>query len=205
MMAGARNEFSWGEFAASGPLGAAGGAIGFGLGKYVIAPAARAGGRAAAWFGGRLGVGPGIGGEIAGAAEGGACGAEAAESAVPAQLRAGIEHEAERIAELGVEKNTTTWRPTQADIDSAAFKVIVGKAKYTPDGLLKGTIIDVTQGGLREIKGGTSMLESSYQLRLQTYFALKNGLQYTIETSRPVNATFQGWLNRWDVQVVGPK
>lgn len=132
-------------------------------------------------------------------------GAPVAESRVPAQLRAGTAHEAERLAQLGAPKNTVTWRPTQADIDSAAFKVIVGKPKYTAGSTPKGTIFDVTQGGLREIKGGTSVLDSSYQLRLQTYYSLKNNLTYTIETARPVNPTFQSWLDRWGVIVEPPK
>jgi RHS repeat-associated protein len=86
MMAGARNEFSWGEFAASGPLGAAGGAVGFGLGygvsKYVVAPVVRAANRSGAWLGARMGVGSGIAAEVAegvGAAEAGACGAAVSE------------------------------------------------------------------------------------------------------------------------------
>jgi hypothetical protein len=97
------------------------------------------------------------------------------------------------------------FRPTPVEIESATFKVIVGNAKYTPSGLLQGTIFDVTQGGLREIKGGTSILDSSYQLRFQTYHALKNNLPYTIETTRPVNPVFQEWLNRWGVKVEAPK
>ena len=38
------------------------------------------------------------------------------------QLEAGTAYEAERLARLGVSKNTITWRPTPADIDGAAFR-----------------------------------------------------------------------------------
>jgi len=105
---------------------------------------------------------------------------------------------------MGVPKNSTIFRPTLADIDCAAFKVIVGGAKYTPGGLPKGTIFDATQGGLREIKGGSSVLNSTYQLRLQTYYHLKNGLQDTLETPRPINPAFQSWLDKWGVTVKRP-
>lgn len=92
----------------------------------------------------------------------------ASQSGIPDHIRAGQVHEAERLSSLGTTKNTVVWRPSQADIDSAAFKVIVGDAKYTTSGLPKGTIIDATEGGLLEIKGGSSSLSSTYQLRLQT-------------------------------------
>jgi hypothetical protein len=95
-------------------------------------------------------------------------------------------------------------RPSQADINSAAFKVIVGEPQYTSIGLPKGTIFDATKGGLLEIKGGSSPLGSSYQLRLQTYFALKEGENLTIETTRPINPTFNDWLNRWGVTTQNP-
>ena len=88
-------------------------------------------------------------------------------SRVPGQLGAGAAHETSRLAELGVSKNTTIWRPTMADVDSAAFKVVVGDAKYTSTGQLRGTTLDATERGLLEIKGGKSVLDSSYQLRLQ--------------------------------------
>ena len=120
-------------------------------------------------------------------------------------LRGGVNYEIERLAELGVPKNNTVWRPTQADMDSAAFKVIVGEPEFTPGGLPKGTIFDGTLGGNLEIKGGSSMLNSTYQLRLQTYRSLKTNTPLTIETTRPINPTFQNWLNRWGVSVARPK
>jgi hypothetical protein len=83
--------------------------------------------------------------------------------------------------------------------------VIVGDAKYTQTGLLRGTVPDSTQGGLLEIKSGTSVLDSSYQMRLQVYRSLKEGVSHTIDTTRPVNPTFQAWLERWGVTVNGPK
>lgn len=119
-------------------------------------------------------------------------------------LKAGVDFEARQLAELGLPKNTTVWRPTVEQTQSAAFKVIVGEAKYTKGGVLKGTILDATDAGFVELKGGSSVLESSYQLRLQTYRSLIEGQPYTIRTTRPINPTFQDWLQRWGVKVERP-
>jgi len=89
-------------------------------------------------------------------------------------------------------------------MDSAAFRVIVGEPKFTPGRLPRGTTFDGTLGGNLEIKGGASMLNSSYQLRLQTYRSLKTNTPLTIETTRPINPTFQNWLDRWGVSTVKP-
>lgn len=124
---------------------------------------------------------------------------------VPQQLPAGQAFEAQQLQALKLEKNTVVWRPTQADIDSAAFKVIVGPPKYTPGGQPLGTIFDSTGAGLVEIKGGTSALESSYQLRLQTYYSLKVDPQpYTIVTDRVPNQKFGDWLQRWGATIEKP-
>jgi len=119
-------------------------------------------------------------------------------------LAAGRAFEAERLAAYGAAKNTTVFRPTAADVSSAAFKVVVGDAKYTAGGELRGTILDSVDGGLLEIKGGTSPLSSTYQLRLQTYYSLKLGQPLTIRTMRVPNTEFSDWLNRWGVQVAKP-
>jgi hypothetical protein len=81
--------------------------------------------------------------------------------------------------------------------------VIVGDPKYTRGGLLKGTTLDATEAGLLEIKHGSSVLDSSYQLRLQTFRSLTEGTPYTIRTTRPINPTFRDWLQRWGVKVEG--
>ena len=44
-------------------------------------------------------------------------------------LRAGQLHEAEQLAELGIEKNNVVFRPTAEQIDTATFKAIVGEPK----------------------------------------------------------------------------
>lgn len=67
-----------------------------------------------------------------------------------------------------------------------------------------GTILDGTDNGYLEIKGGTSTLNTTYQLRLQTYFSLVNDQPYTIMTTRPVSPDFQQWLDFWGVKVVAP-
>jgi hypothetical protein len=122
----------------------------------------------------------------------------------PAQLSAGQAAEAVRLQSLGIQKNTAVLRPTLEEMNSAAFRVIVGEPGFTPGGLPRGTIFDATQRGLFEYKSGTSPLGSTYQLRLQTYFALRQGASFTIGTSRPVIPTFADWLARWGVKVEGP-
>ncbi|MBK9374077.1 MAG: hypothetical protein IPN03_10210 [Holophagales bacterium] len=135
----------------------------------------------------------------------GEAGAAVEKSSSPSQLKAGRSWEEAELASLGKTKNTEVWRPTPEDIDSAAFKTVVGPAKYTPKGLPVGTSVDVAEaGGSIEIKGGTKVLESSYQLRLQTYHALKTETPLTIRTARPVNPTFADWLSRWGVNVENP-
>ncbi|OGA00340.1 MAG: hypothetical protein A2Z44_09510 [Betaproteobacteria bacterium RBG_19FT_COMBO_58_11] len=131
-----------------------------------------------------------------------------ANSAVPSALRSGQLYEAEQLANLGVGKNTSIFRPTAEQVDTATFKAIVGDAQYTKGGQLKGTIFDSSPQsgypGYLEIKGGTSELNSTYQLRLQTYKAVTEGQPYTIQTTRPVNPAFQQWLDFWGVNVVKP-
>ena len=98
-------------------------------------------------------------------------------------------------AALNLPKNTTVFQPTPQQIQSAAFQVIVGPPQYTAGGELVGTISDSTAGGgLLEIKGGSATLNSSYQLRLQTYNSVVNNIPMTIETTRPVNPTFMNYL-----------
>jgi len=94
------------------------------------------------------------------------------------------------------------FTPTPDQVNSAAFKVIVGAPKYTSSGDLVGTIYDgLNTNGLAEVKTGSSVLDSSYQLRLQTYGSLINDTPLTIYTNRPVNSTFQQYLKNWDVGV----
>jgi hypothetical protein len=125
-------------------------------------------------------------------------------SAVSNPLRSGQLHEAEQLAQLGIEKNTSVFRPTPEQVDTATFRAIVGDAKYTPGGQLKGTIFDGVDGGYLEIKGGSSELNSTYQLRLQTYKATIDSQPFTIQTTRPVNPAFKDWLDFWGVNVVKP-
>jgi hypothetical protein len=125
-------------------------------------------------------------------------------SPMPAQLAAGRAWEAERLSALGVTSNTGVWRPTVANTQSSAFQIIVGQPRYTGTGLPVGTIVDAMPSGLLEIKGGTSALNSSYQLRLQTYRALIEQRPLIIETSRPLNPTFQVYCEKWGVKVVRP-
>ena len=94
------------------------------------------------------------------------------------------------------------FSPTHAQVNSATFKLIVGNAKYTAKGVPVGTIYDVSVGaGIGEIKNGSSVLNSSYQLRLQTFGALVNESRFTLYTGRPINPRFDAWLARWGVAV----
>jgi hypothetical protein len=123
---------------------------------------------------------------------------------VPPQLRAGQIFEAEQLEGLGIPKETHTLRPSVEQTNSAAFRVIVGEPKFTPGGLPRGTIFDASQGGFLEIKGGASVLRSTYQLRLQTYFSLKMRVPFTLRSTRPIEAGFDAWLTRWGVNVEAP-
>ena len=120
-------------------------------------------------------------------------------------LNQGVDYEAQRLAALNLPQNTTVFQPTPQQVQSAAFQVIVGPPQYTAGGDLVGTISDSTAGGgLLEIKGGSSTLNSSYQLRLQTYNSVVNSIPMTIETTRPVNPTFMNYLKNWGVTVKPP-
>jgi hypothetical protein len=101
-------------------------------------------------------------------------------------------------------KNTFVFQPSPEELDSAAFRVIVGEPKFTRGGHARGTILDVARPGLLEIKGGLSTLDSSYQLRLQVYYSLQRGEPLTIRTTRPMNPEFEAWLRRWGVTIEEP-
>src|SRR5262249_52455903 len=76
---------------------------------------------------------------------------QAAEQILRPYLKAGVNFEAQQLAEIGLSKNTTVWRPSLEQTESAAFKVIVGKPKYTSSGSLRGTTLDSTDAGFVEI------------------------------------------------------
>lgn len=129
----------------------------------------------------------------------------AAKGAVPEQLARGEADEAVWLAENGLTKNNKVWRPRPEEIDSATFRAIVGEAKYTAGGKPVGTIFDVTKDGFTENKSGSSVLDSSYQLRLQTYRSVTTKTPFSIVTTRPINSRFQQSLDFWGVNVVPPK
>jgi RHS repeat-associated protein len=130
-----------------------------------------------------------------------AAAADTSESVIPSALRAGQLAEGPALDAIG-SLGKVIFTPTAEQIDSAAFKVIVADAKYTSTGAPISTIYDgSTASGLAEIKSGSSVLNSTYQLRLQTYGALINDQKLTIFTSRPVNSQFSAWLSRWGVSV----
>ncbi|MEA3066068.1 MAG: hypothetical protein QOJ27_2529 [Sphingomonadales bacterium] len=115
--------------------------------------------------------------------------------------RAGVLAEGQILDAIG-SIGKVTFTPTAAQIESAAFRTIVGEPKYTAGGAPVSTIYDGSSlEGLLEIKTGRSALNSSYQLRLQTYGALVNNQRLTILTSRPVGPQFHQWLGRWGVEV----
>ena len=131
--------------------------------------------------------------------------ADTVASGSPPQLVAGRAWEEAELAALGKARNTDVWRPTTADMDSAAFKVIVGPPKFTATGKPVGTAVDIAEtSGSIELKGGSKPLESSYQLRLQTYRALTTDTPLVLRTTRSPNPTFADWLQRWGVTVERP-
>ncbi|MFA7345640.1 MAG: RHS repeat-associated core domain-containing protein [Terrimicrobiaceae bacterium] len=125
----------------------------------------------------------------------------AAEGGVSSALRAGQIAEGPALEAIG-SSGKVVFTPTAQQIDSAAFKIIVGEAKYTSTGASVSTIFDgMTSQGLAEVKSGSSLLNSTYQLRLQTYGSLINNQPLSIYTSRPINSQFSNSLNRWGVSV----
>jgi hypothetical protein len=109
--------------------------------------------------------------------------------------------EALALEALKIPKNTAVWRPTAEQIGSLAFKAVVGHPRYTSTGLARGTVLDSVEAGFAEIKSGRSTLDSTYQLRLQTYRALVEKQPLTIYTNRPVDVDFGHWLNPRGVQI----
>jgi hypothetical protein len=120
---------------------------------------------------------------------------------IPDALTSGQAAEALALEALKITKNTSVWRPTPEQIRSLAFKSIVGDPRYTTTGLARGTVLDSVESGFSEIKSGSSTLDSTYQLRLQTYRALVENKPLTIYTNRPVDVHFGHWLNPRGVQI----
>jgi hypothetical protein len=58
---------------------------------------------------------------------------------------------------------------------------------------------------MREVKTGFSQLGLSHQIRLQTYFSVKYGMVYTIQTSRPLSSLLSPWVTNWGINVTGIK
>jgi len=77
----------------------------------------------------------------------------------------------------------------------------VGRPLYTVRGIARGTIVDSVADGLAEIKSGSSILNSTYQLRLQTYRSVIEERPLRIYTSRPIDIDFGQWLDPWGVKI----
>jgi hypothetical protein len=120
---------------------------------------------------------------------------------IPEPLRTGRVREAQRQADLGLSKERPHFQPTPEDLASSAFRVIVGPPKFNPNtGEPVGTSLDGDPS--LEIKSGDSTLGSTYQLRLQVFRSVQLSITHTIRTTRPINATFRGWLQRWGVEII---
>jgi len=107
---------------------------------------------------------------------------------IPACLASGLEAEALALHALRLEKNTEVWRPSAEQVASAEFRRIVGEPRYTARGLVRGTVLDSVAAEFSEIKSGASPLDSSYQLRLQTYRSVVEKRGLTVYTNRPLSA-----------------
>jgi filamentous hemagglutinin len=119
----------------------------------------------------------------------------------PPALRSGQAAEIQALRALCLVKNTEVWRPSDEQVKSAAFRIIVGDPRYTPTGLARGTVLDAVGPDLAEIKSGASVLDSTYQLRLQTYRSVVERNALTIYTSRPVESRFGRWLDPHGVKI----
>ena len=120
---------------------------------------------------------------------------------VPSILSSGQDAEARALSALHAAKNTEVWRPSRQQVDSPAFRAIVGRPLYTVRGIARGTIVDSVADGLAEIKSGSSILNSTYQLRLQTYRSVIEERPLRIYTSRPIDIDFGQWLDPWGVKI----
>jgi len=119
----------------------------------------------------------------------------------PVALTSGLAMEAHALQALHLSKNTEVWRPSPEQIGSRNFQTIVGAPHYTATGLARGTVLDSVAAGFAEIKSGGSILESTYQLRLQTYRSVVEKQPLTIYTSRPIDVGFGHWLNPHGVAI----
>jgi hypothetical protein len=119
----------------------------------------------------------------------------------PTPLTSGQIAEAQALQMLKLAKNTEVWRPSPEQIGSEDFVSIVGSPHYTATGLARGTVLDSVIAGFSEIKSGSSVLDSTYQLRLQTYRSIIEKKPLTIYTSRPVDAHFGQWLHPHGVSI----
>ena len=119
----------------------------------------------------------------------------------PTALTSGQVVEAYALQALHLPKNTEVWRPSPEQVGSPNFRQIVGSPHYTPTGLARGTVLDSIAAGFSEIKSGGSILETTYQLRLQTYRSVIEKRPLTIYTSRPIDVGFGHWLNPHGVAI----
>jgi len=110
--------------------------------------------------------------------------------AIPPVLANGQQAEISALERLRRQKNRQVYRPSDEQINSSEFKKIVGPPQYTERGYARGTVMDVADGEFAEIKSGESVLEPTYQLRLQAYRAAVEKRPLRIYTNRPVSAQF---------------
>jgi len=108
----------------------------------------------------------------------------------PAPFASGLAAEAQALQALRLEKNTEVWRPSAEQVASTAFRRIVGDPRYTATGLARGTVLDSVSRELAEIKSGASPLDSTYQLRLQTYRSVVEKRPLIVYTNRPLKPGF---------------
>lgn len=119
----------------------------------------------------------------------------------PPILISGLQAESFALQALHLAKNTAVWRPSPEQVASSGFRAIVGTPHYTATGLVRGTVLDSVTGEFAEIKSGLSLLDSTYQLRLQTYRSLVERRRLTFYTNRPVESAFRRWLEPLGVAI----
>ncbi len=114
-----------------------------------------------------------------------------------AKFEMGRAVEARQLEVSGLTKTTQVYRPGLRQANSKLFKAVVGEAKWQ-NGVLKGTTPEAVQPGyFLEIKQGRSMLYSTYQIRLQTYYAVRTGRGLVIRTNRPISRSLAAYMKKW--------
>jgi Domain of unknown function (DUF4157) len=117
----------------------------------------------------------------------------------PGHLPEGTVAEDKELLRRGLTReDKVPWQPGPEIFKDPNFAKIVGLPEYTDEGELVGVILD---GPGLELKSGSSVLTSTYQLRLMVYRSQLLHEPLELCTSRPIAAAFRQWLVRYGVKI----